>query len=109
MDVVTAMEKDAAISLKELNADGGITGNKFVMQLIADLLNKNVATIGMPDVSALGAAFMAGLKVGIYENIEALKKLNSDKKYYSPINAAKAIRDYKGWQNEIQQFAPTKK
>ena len=109
MDVVTAMEKDAAISLKELNADGGITGNKFVMQLIADLLNKNVATIGMPDVSALGAAFMAGLKVGVYESIETLKKLNSDKTYHSPVNTAKAIQAYKGWQNEIQQFVPTKK
>ncbi len=62
MDVITAMEKDAGISLKELNADGGITANKFIIQFIADLLNKKVATIGMPDVSALGAAFLAGLK-----------------------------------------------
>ncbi len=109
MDVVTAMEKDAGISLKELNADGGITNNKFIMQFLADLLNKNVATIGMPDVSALGAALLAGLKVGVYESIEALKKLNNDKKYFQPADNAAAIKNYKGWQKEIQNFADSNK
>ena len=57
------MEKDAKLSLKELMADGGITSNKFVIQFLADLLNKPVfATIGMPDVSALGAAYLAGCR-----------------------------------------------
>jgi glycerol kinase len=102
MDVVTAMEKDAAISLKELNADGGITANKFIMQFIADLLNKNVATIGMPDVSALGAAWLAGLKTEVYESIDALKKMNSDRNYYHPADTASAIKYYQGWQHEIQ-------
>ncbi|CAN5434140.1 glycerol kinase GlpK [soil metagenome] len=106
-DVVTAMEKDASISLKELNADGGITHNKFVMQYIADILNKNVATIGMPDVSALGAALLAGLKAGVYESIEALKKMNTDKKYYKPVNIESANENYKGWQKEIERFSDT--
>lgn len=104
MDVVAAMENDAGISLKELNADGGITANKFVMQLIADLLNKNVATIGMPDVSALGAALLAGLKAGVFENIEALKKLKAEKKYYQPLTTETAAANYKGWQYQILQF-----
>ena len=103
-DVVTAMEKDACISLKELNADGGITHNKFVMQLIADLLNKQVATIGMPDVSALGAALLAGLKVGVYESIATIKKMITDKKYYHAENTANALKDHLGWQQEIENF-----
>ena len=109
MDVVTAMEKDAGISLKELNADGGITNNKFIMQFLADLLNKKVATIGMPDVSALGAALLAGLKVGVYESIEALKKLNNNKKYFDPADNTAGIKNYKGWQKEIQNFADSNK
>ncbi len=109
MDVVTAMEKDAGISLKELNADGGITSNGFVVQMIADILNKNVATIGMPDVSALGAALLAGLKVGVYESVVALKKINSDKKYYNPGDNLTAIKNYEGWQKEIQQYSTGKK
>lgn len=100
-DVINAMEKDSGILLKELNADGGITANKFVMQFMADLLNKRVATIGMPDVSALGAALLAGLKVGVYESIEALKKLNTDKKYFQPVNNEVAQQYYEGWQRQI--------
>ncbi len=101
-DVIVAMEKDAAITLKQLNADGGITANKFVIQFLADLLNKNVATIGMPDVSALGAAYLAGLQAGVYENIESLKQLNADKSLYQPNPQRITVQQgYHGWKKEI--------
>jgi glycerol kinase len=103
-DVIVAMEKDAAITLKELNADGGITSNQFVIQFLTDLLNKNVATIGMPDVSALGAAYLAGLKVGVYESIDALKKLNTEKKIFLPAaDTTKVNEGYNGWIKAIKQ------
>lgn len=103
-DVIVAMEKDAGISLKELNADGGITSNAFVIQLLTDLLNKSVATIGMPDVSALGAAYLAGLQAGVYESIEALKKLNADKKNHLPqADLSKVNEGYAGWQKAINK------
>ena len=100
-DVISAMETDAGIGMKELNVDGGLTANQFVVQFISDLLNKKVATIGMPDVSALGAALLAGLKVGIFENIESLKALHSEKKYFYPINTLMAEKYYRGWQLEV--------
>lgn len=97
-DVIVAMEKDAELSLTELNADGGITANKFVIQFLTDLLNKQVDTIGMPDVSALGAAYLAGLKAGVYESIDALRTLNADKKKYIPAtDTDKVNKDYRGW------------
>ncbi len=103
-DVITAMENDAGISVKELMADGGITSNQFVIRFLADLLNKPVATIGMPDVSALGAAYLAGLQAGVYENIEVLKKLNSNKKNYLPRpDLSKVNEDYAGWQKTINK------
>ena len=102
-DVIVAMEKDAAVSLKELNADGGITANNFVIQFLTDLLNKNVTTIGMPDVSALGAAYLAGLQAGVYKSIESLKQLNADKNYYLPsADTTKVNEGYNGWINEIK-------
>ena len=102
-DVIAAMEKDAKISLKELMTDGGITSNQFVIQFLTDLLNKTVATIGMPDVSALGAAYLAGLQAGVYESIGCLKKLNRDKTFYQPNNATKIMnKNYTGWQNTIK-------
>jgi glycerol kinase len=103
-DVIVAMEKDAALELKALNADGGITGNGFVMQFLADLLNKQVISIGMPDVSALGAAYLAGLKVGVYDSIEAIRNLNSDKQNYLPnANSIKTNESYTGWINAINE------
>ena len=98
-DVVNAMEKDAGISLQELNTDGGITANTFVMQFLADLLQKKVATIGMPDVSALGAGLLAGLKIGVYADLEYLKQLNTEKQYYQAVN--KLEKEYWGWKEAI--------
>jgi glycerol kinase len=95
--VIVAMEKDAALPLRMLMADGGMTTNRFVIQLAANLLNKNVVTIGMPDVSALGAAYMAGLKAGVYKNIDTLKELNSEKQTYKPGGSGEVIKNYNGW------------
>jgi len=101
-DVITAMEKDAKLSLKELMADGGITSNQFVIQFLADLLNKPVATIGMPDVSALGAAYLAGLKVRVYESIDSLRQLNRNKIIHQPKKGTGINKSYAGWKNTIK-------
>jgi glycerol kinase len=107
-DVVTAMEKDASISLKELNADGGITHNQFVMQFLADLLNKNVATIGISSASALGAALLAGLQAGLYESLDTIKKMKMDKVYHYPGDVDSAAHSYKNWQHQIGHFGSGK-
>jgi len=102
-DVIGAMEKDAKLSLKELMTDGGISANRFVVQYLANLLNKTVTTVGMPDVSALGAALLAGLKVGVYDNIEQLKKMNNEKICYDPGKDADTVsKSYTGWQKTIK-------
>ena len=102
-DVITAMEKDAGIKLKELMVDGGTTSNQFVVQFLSDLLNKNVTTIGFPDVSALGAAYLAGLHVGVYENLEKLTRLNTEKTIYRPKDGSLIAKSYRGWQKAINE------
>ncbi len=103
-DVIVAMEKDAGILLQELNADGGMTKNQFLVQFLADLLGKPVSLIGMPDVSALGAAYMAGLKAGVYESIDSLKKLNDDKKICNPSgNELITKKGYAGWKTVMDR------
>lgn len=102
-DVITAMQKDAQLELRELMTDGGISSNPFVIQYLADLLNKTVITTGMPDVSALGAAYLAGLKAGVYTSIARLKELNKKKITYQPGEQAAALRKYyNGWLNTIK-------
>ncbi|MBI1782056.1 MAG: glycerol kinase GlpK [Sphingobacteriales bacterium] len=100
-DVINAMESDANLSLKELNTNGGITANKFVMQFMASLLNKTVSNSDMADVSALGAAYLAGLRTGVYKNISSLKHLESNKIFYSPLADNKIMNYYKEWLNAI--------
>ncbi len=108
-DVIVAMEQDAGIKLKELMVDGGITSNKFVLQFLADLLERTIVNIGMPDVSALGAAYMAGLKVGIYKDIEHLKTLNAYKYFINPsLNNDNVKNWYEGWQAVVNSVGAKK-
>jgi glycerol kinase len=59
----------------------------------------------MTDISALGAAYLAGLKAGVFENIEALKKLNNLTKTFVPTtNNLAAKNGYKGWQEIINKY-----
>lgn len=107
-DVIVAMEKDADISLKELNADGGMTKNRFLVQFLSDLLAKPVSLIGMPDVSALGAAYMAGLKAGVYADLDTLKKLSSAKQQVQPVIENQLVRrGHAGWLETIKNNKTT--
>ena len=78
-DVINAMEKDAGVALSCLNVDGGITNNQFVVSFLSALLKKQLAKVSIPDVSALGAALLAGLKAGVYADMESLSKLETGK------------------------------
>ena len=102
-DVISVMESDAALKLKELFVDGGVTSNNLVMQFIADLLKVNVRNISIADVSALGAAYIAGLQGGIFKDLEALKELNHQQRRYLPgDNKEKAQLYYQGWLEAIK-------
>jgi len=103
-DVITAMEQDSGIELLELKVDGGITANHFVMQLLADLLSTNVVNIGMEEVSALGAAYMAGLQEGIFREIDHLKNLSVGEKQFFPNPDSGGARiSYEGWRQAVQR------
>lgn len=101
-DVITAMEADTGIFLQELQIDGGLTSNKFVVQFLSNLLEKPVVNLGLPEVSALGAAYLSGLKSGVYKSIDYLKTLNSDKTIVQPdVNMEKVKTNYLGWQEAV--------
>jgi len=100
-DVIVAMEADTEIELQQLMVDGGISSNNFVVQFLADLLNQPVVNIGIADVSALGAAYLAGLQKGIFENIEYLSRLNTEKKIYQPVKNDTMKKCYEGWRRTI--------
>jgi len=100
-DVVVAMEADANIELHQLMIDGGISSNNFIVQFLADLLNKPVVNIGIADVSALGAAYLAGLQQKVFKDLHHLQQLQTEKKILHPSCDNKVQQWYKGWQNAI--------
>ena len=102
-DVILAMEQDTGIPLEELMVNGGLTSNGFVLQFLADLLGKAVVNRDMPDVSALGAAYLAGLKTGMYKDLAHLQQLNDCKSAINPTTDSSAVNEaYAGWQSAIQ-------
>ncbi len=106
-DVIAAMEQDSGIPLQQLRVDGGISANRFVMQFLADLLQTQVVNIGMQDVSALGAAYMAGLQQGVFTDIDHLAKLNIEKTTVHPgppADQEKATTMHQGWTKAIEQL-----
>ena len=74
-DVIAAMQKDMNGELKSISVNGGLTRNSFVISFLCDLLALPLKKQSNPDISALGAAYLAGLKSGIFKNIEHLKIL----------------------------------
>jgi len=104
-DVITAMEQDSGIKLKELKVDGGVTANHFVMQFLANLLKTNVINIGLEEVSALGAACLAGLQQNIFSDIGELKNLTTGRKQFSPNKDTKKVHaSYEGWKKAVEQL-----
>jgi glycerol kinase len=101
-DVIVAMQKDSGVSLSELKVDGGMTANGFLMQLIADLLGVKAVNIGLEEVSAMGAAYMAGLGIGEFKSINDLAARHYRQKVYEPSQAAEQIQEsYDVWQAMI--------
>ena len=101
-DVIAAMESGTRVPLQQLMTDGGMTSNAFVLQFLADLLGKQVKNIGMPDVSALGAAYLAGLQSGIYKNLEQLSSFNTQHTIITPATSRdKVLTSYEGWRQVV--------
>lgn len=84
MDVINAMRQDADGEIKALYADGGASRDGFLMQFQADVADIKIVRPAMRETTALGAAYLAGLAVGIWESVEQIKKLPKDTTEFVP-------------------------
>ena len=83
-DVLRAMEADAGINITELRVDGGATVNNGLMQFQSDILDCKVVRPRITETTALGAAYLAGLAVGYWKNIEEIQQQWQMDKTFSP-------------------------
>jgi len=103
MDVLKAMESDAGLSIKELRVDGGATANDMLMQFQSNIMNTKVLRPVITETTALGAAYLAGLAVGYWKNIEDIQQQWQVQKVFSPsIEEAERTELKKGWEKAVR-------
>lgn len=103
-DVLEAMEADSGIELKKMRVDGGAAMNDFLMQFQADILGSEVERPKINETTALGAAYLAGLAVGYWDNKEELiKKWKKDKDFKAKMSSNKRKELYQGWKKAVER------
>jgi glycerol kinase len=103
-DVLRAMESDAGIRLKELRVDGGACANNLLMQFQADLLGVPVVRPQVPETTALGAAYLAGLAVGFWKDQNDIaKQWKADRRFKPAMKPAARKKLLAGWTKALSR------
>ncbi|MBE9510782.1 MAG: glycerol kinase GlpK [Bacteroidetes bacterium] len=108
MDVINTMAKDSGVDPSELRVDGGASVNNLLMQIQSNAINKKVVRPVITETTALGAAYLAGLAIGFWNNVEEINNQWQEDKIFEPdINSSdfskvvanwnKALERSKGW------------
>ena len=101
-DVLHAMEEDAGRRLEQLKVDGGAVANNFLMQFQADILGVPVERPAITETTALGAAFLAGLAVGFWQDKADIASKRRVERRFVP-TMPEAVREscYRGWKTAL--------
>ena len=102
-DLIDAMQADTGKRLKELRVDGGASHSAFMMQFQADLLQIPVVRPAVTETTALGAAYLAGLAVGYWKNIESISKQWKVEKVFEPKMPRSQVDELRSRWNEALQ------
>ena len=101
-DVVEAMQSDSGIALSSLKTDGGMVANTLLMQFQADILNAPVVRPKVTETTALGAAYAAGLAVGMWRGVEELREHWAIDRTWTPqMGAEQRNKYYKSWKKAV--------
>ena len=102
LEVLLAMQKDSGIDISELRVDGGATVNNNLMQFQADLLQSKVVRPKITETTALGAAYLAGLAVNYWSNINEIRQQWQIDRTFSPqIKENETLSLIKGWHRAV--------
>ncbi len=101
-EVLEAMERDSGIALNSLRVDGGMVENNLLMQFQADILNRPVVRPMIKETTALGAAYAAGLAVGLYKNVDDLHaNWSVDHTWRPNLDSDKREEMYRLWKKAV--------
>ncbi|MFJ4651387.1 glycerol kinase GlpK [Nocardia sp. NPDC088792] len=103
-DVVEAMQRDSGVKLATLRVDGGVTANELAMQIQADFLGVPVSRPMVPETTALGAAYAAGLAVGFWNNTDELvANWHEDKRWQPSWTEEQREKGYGRWLKAVSR------
>lgn len=101
MEVLKAMEADAGTAIKQLRVDGGATVNNLLLQIQADILNTEVVRPKITETTAIGAAYLAGLAVGFWKNVDEIQQQWVADRMFQPSVNNNAATLTAGWQRAV--------
>lgn len=103
-DVIEAMQEDAKIPLAHLRVDGGASTNNFLMQFQADMLDTEVHRPRTLETTSLGAAYLAGLAVGYWKDLDEISEdFSIDRTFKPQMSQEKRNKNYKYWKKAIER------
>ncbi|MBR5716626.1 MAG: glycerol kinase GlpK [Bacteroidales bacterium] len=103
-DLVKAMTGTTGITISELSADGGPTGNKFLMQFQADLLDADIVCTDVEDASALGAVVVNGFARGVWTKPDDVSRLKNIVKRITPAPIEETSEVYSAWRRAVEHL-----
>ena len=103
-DILDVMRQESGVELKQLRVDGGASRNNFLMQFQADILDAEVVRPECVESTALGAAYLAGLAVGLWENTDDILKNRGAEQVFS-VKMEPAVREQKvrDWRRAVKR------
>ena len=102
-DILMAMEKDGGLPLAKLKVDGGACANNILMQFQADILGCPVERPEVIESTALGAAYLAGIEVGLWDQSEIVKKRRIEKEFLPGMEPSEREHLYRGWLKAVER------
>jgi glycerol kinase len=102
-DILNAMQQDSKIELAELKVDGGACANNFLMQFQADILNTRVERPEVIESTALGAAYLAGITVGLWKKEDIIKNRKIERMFEPDFDEPKRTKLYNGWKKAVRR------
>ena len=109
-DIVTAMQRDASLPIANLKVDGGASRNDLLMQFQSDILNTEVLRPKVTETTALGAAYLAGLAVGYWKDIDEIRMQWQVERTFTPeLDEDKVRQELDGWHDAVGRVLSARK
>lgn len=102
-DLLNVMQKDSKIKLTSLNVDGGACANNYLMQFQSDILNTIVERPKVIETTVMGAAYLAGICIGLWKQKDIVNKRKIDENFSPTFSQEKREKLYNTWQKAVER------